>query len=148
MKLKDLAGLHKLSGVDTGTLTRDNGFWGKEKCNYIKFTLDGVHYLAVEDPSDGYRSRCERLVITEEPPRFTFPPQEMICSMMPDDDGWGYRNDVLVLKDKATGEVVLEVGTQNYDNYYPCCHFRYVPENMACNATVEISDDEFNKILQ
>lgn len=72
----------------------------------------------------------------------------MICSMMPNDGGWGYSNDVLVLTDKITGEVVLEVGTMDYDDYYPCCHFHYAPENMACNAMVEISEDEFNKILQ
>lgn len=133
MKLKDLTGVHKLSGVDTGTLTRD-GLWKEEHCNYIKFTLDGIHYLAIEDPDDGYRSRCEDLVITEEPPRFMFPPQRVVCSMMPD-DVWGNRNDVLILKDSVTGEIVLEVGTENYDDYYPCCHFHYVPENMACNAT-------------
>lgn len=147
MKLEDLTGLHKLSGIDTGTLTRD-GYWGEETCNYIKFTLDGVHYLAVEDPDDGYRSRCEELVVSEEPPKFTFPPQEMVCSMMPNDGGWGYSNDVLILTDKITGEVVLEVGTMDYDDYYPCCHFHYAPENMACNAMIEISEDEFNKILQ
>lgn len=135
MKLKDLIGLHKLSGVDTGKLTRD-GYWGEETCSYIKFTLDGVHYLAVEDPDDGYRSRCEELVVSKEPPKFTFPPQEMVCSMMPDDSRWGFGNDVLVLKDKVTGKVVLEVGTKMCSDYYPICHFHYAPDNMACNAVV------------
>ena len=142
MQLKDLIGAHTLSGVETGDMIVDG-----TQSEYVKFTLDGVHYLAVKDPDDGYRSHCEELEVSEEPPRFTFPPHQVDCVMMGDDE-WG-RHDVLSMTDIVTGETVLEVGTMNYDDWYPVCHFYYAPENLACNAgVIEISDDEFDKIYK
>lgn len=147
MELSDLVGAHMLSGVDTGRMTVVDEYWGEEQdCQFVKFTLDGVHYSAVEDPEDGYRSRCRDLVISAEPPKYSFPPQLMRCYMKEDDSDFGHHNDILVMEDALTGEVVLEVGTSDYDYYYPCCHFEYRPEGMACNNP-SISEDAFNRII-
>lgn len=134
MELKELTGKHFLSGVEMGTETFV-GFWGREETrSFVKFTLDGVHYMATEDPDDGWRSYCQGLEIADMPPAVTFPPVEVIGAMMPDREEWWETNDVLVLTDAITGKSVLEVGTANTNDYYPCCHFEYHPENMACNA--------------
>ena len=33
----------------------------------------------------------------------------------------------------ATGRVVLRVGTDNYDDYYPMCILEFVPQALAAN---------------
>lgn len=148
MELVSLVGTHQLSGVETGqTIIRN--IWGEQdNCQFVKFTLDGVHYMAIEDPDDGYRSMCRDLVISDEPPKYSFPPQTMICTMKERDrDIFGEEHDVIVMKDSITGEIVLEVGTGNYRDYYPYYHFEYNPEGMACNNP-EISEDAFNRIIE
>lgn len=74
MELLDLVGTHQLSGVETGQMTVEDEWAGQQDCQFVKFTLDGVHYMAVEDPDDGYRSRCRDLVVSDKPPRYSFPP--------------------------------------------------------------------------
>ena len=124
MTLNELTGIHVFSGIEVGTI---------DKCNYVKFTIDGVHYVAVEDPDDGYRSVCRELQVSNTAPKTTFMPQPVECSMM---ENYRYeKNDVLVVSDRFTGKVVLEIGTRNWDDYYPYFHLQYNPENMACNAT-------------
>ena len=145
MELSDLVGIHKLSGVETGQVSITDEFGDTQDCGFVKFTLDGVHYMAVEDPEDGYRSRCRELVVSDQAPRYSFPPQEMRCYMKGENE-YGENADVLVMQDTTTDEIVLEVGTENYDDSYPCCHFEYHPEGMACNSPV-ITDDDFSRIL-
>lgn len=148
MELSDLVGMHKLSGVETGVMSVKDDFYDDlfRDCSFVKFTLDGVHYMAVEDSDDGYRSRCRDLVISDDPPRYSFQPQSMKCYMKGDGD-FGYANDVLVMQDEVTGEIILEVGTENYNDWYPYCHFEYHPEGMACNNP-DISEDSFKQILR
>lgn len=132
MELKDLCGQHVLQGVDYNiTYTRETWDGSAEDVTGVLFRLDGVSYLAIEDPDDGWRSRCEELVVVETIPRHTIPDAQVVCSMM--EDSLLERNDVLVVRDSQTGEIVLEVGTMNWDDWYPYCHFEYRPENLACN---------------
>lgn len=145
MELSDLVGYHKLSGVDTGVMAYEDSYGDCVDCNFVKFALDGVFYLAVEDPEDGYRSRCRELVISEEAPRFSFPPQAVECYMKDGDPDYGC--DVLVMKDEITDEIVLEVGTGDYNDWYPYCHFEYHPEGMACNNPI-ISENAFDRIIR
>lgn len=134
MELKDLVGKHILSGVETGVLKRKMYRW-EEQCNYIKFTIDGVTYLAIENPDDGYRSFTEELDVSEEPCKFNLPNIEVVCKMM--EDTYYERNDILQFIDVLSGEEILSVGTGNYDDYYPYCHMEYHPENMYCNRRLE-----------
>ncbi|AWY06821.1 MAG: hypothetical protein [Caudoviricetes sp.] len=104
---------------------------GEEPCDVLLFTLDGVTYRMVEDPDDGYRSYCDDLTVSEKPPRYSFPPVRVVCSMM---ENTGFENnECIVMRDVANGKVILEAGTKNYDDWYPYCHFSYTPENMDCN---------------
>lgn len=133
MQLKDLVGKRMLSGYDTFMIKATNS-WG-EDANSAYFILDGVTYQATEDPSDGYRSTMEELIIVENATiRNTFPPQEVIGEMIP--DSYGDKNDVIQFTDAKTGEVVLELGTSNVDDYYPYCVMNWYPQNLAINRNV------------
>ena len=137
---KNLLGKHLFSGIEYGTMKHNNGY-REELCEYVKFTLDEVHYIAIEDPEDGYRSCCDEFKISETAPTYSFAPVEVLCTMMP--DGSYSHNDVLVLTDTITAEVVMEIGTCNTNNWYPYFYFTYSPENMACNRKENINDKHF-----
>ncbi len=134
MEFKDLCGMHLFSGIDTGVMTYTDEYgWKDEQCNYVKFTLDNKHYIAIEDPSDGWRSCCRDLLAEATPPKFQFDGVRVVCSMMPDDDQWHEANNVMVMTDCVTGKTILEIGTKNVGDWYPAFHMEYHPENMACN---------------
>lgn len=133
MELKELVGKHFLSGIERGRTERKSFFGATDMRDSIKFCLDGVNYVAVEDPCDGWRSFCEELEISEIPCKIQIPKTEVLCTMKPDDDRCGVNNDVLVLTDCETGLVVLEVGTANTNDYYPYCVMEWTPENLSCN---------------
>jgi hypothetical protein len=131
MELKELVGEHVLSGVDM-----DNSkvkMWGEnfEDCEVIRFVLDGKTYTATEDPEDGYRSCMKDIVVSEEVVSNSFFGVDVVASMRENEPC--EVNDVLVLTDTKTGKIVLEVGTENTDDYYPCWVANFVPENMAIN---------------
>lgn len=129
MELKDLVGLHKLSGVDTATETVK---LYAEECNVVRFVLDGITYKAVEDPDDGYRSHCGELIVCKEPITNNFPPQ-VVMAKMKDNQEYSV-NDTLQFIDVITGKTVLEIGTDNTDDYYPYCVMNWNPENLAINT--------------
>ena len=131
MELKDLIGLHYLTGVEMSVI-KDDG----DDCNCVKFTLDGITYCAVEDPSDGWRSYCKTLVISDASAKYSFPPLQVLCVMESGkelNDEPPYLVDVLRCIDVITGKEVLAIGTEGFDDYYPGCVMRYTPENMAHN---------------
>jgi hypothetical protein len=129
MELKDLVGLRELSGVDRGHIADDSLF---RDAKTLKFVLDGKTYTAIEDPNDGYRSTCRNLeVIDGNHAANRFPPQRVMAVMRKDGDYC--KNNVLELLDTVTGKVVLSVGTENTNDYYPMCIMSFNPENMAIN---------------
>lgn len=139
--LKSFCGEHYLSGVElTSSKTKEefgiDGYTFEESCNVLLIELDGNTIKFVEDPDDGYRSYCKRIEYVEEKPKYTFPPIKVLVSMM--EDNYYEKNDCLVFRDVVTSETVLEVGTRNTDDYYPYCHFRYIPENMCINQENEM----------
>lgn len=130
MELKDLCGKHILQGIDRKNYTRVE--YGREiTSEAVWFRLDNVTYLAAEDPDDGYRSMCEELAIVEEEPRFKVPDIQVFCDMKP--NGRFEDNEILVIRDANNGKVVLEIGTDYYDSYYPVFVCEYHPENLSCN---------------
>jgi hypothetical protein len=133
-----LLGEHVLTGVSRETLKLPS-YEGSERLEdsaALNFELDGVVYSAVEDPEDGYRSSMRHFVVgSAEVARFA--PHRVTGSMRADDTEYGHQsNDVLELRDVVTGKVVLAVGTDNYDDYYPSFVADWNPENLAANAGV------------
>jgi len=131
MELKNLIGLHKLSGVDTTTERVKKWTDHYEDANVVRFVLGGKTYKAIEDHDDGYRSHCKELVVCDEVVSNNFHPQK-VWGKMKDNNTYS-TNDTIQFIDVVTGRVVLEVGTDNTDNYYPYCVMNWNPENLAIN---------------
>lgn len=131
VEFESLIGERVLDAVDTSTEQVKK--WGDhfENANVMRFRLDGKVYTAVEDPDDGYRSGLERLYAADEPISNVFPPCKVLVRRKRDDN-YG-KNDTLEMIDMVTGKVVLEVGTDNCDDYYPSFVANFTPENMAIN---------------
>ena len=134
MELKDLVGSHKLTGVDESTESVKLWFWSDEleDCNVINFVLDGVTYTAIEDPNDGYRSSMQELKVSEVVVKNVFEPCDVL-GVYRDKGKYGDTDDVLDLFDAVTGLLVLSVGTEDVDDYYPSFLAVFKPENMAVN---------------
>ena len=137
MELKDLVGEHLIDAVDFSK--RKVKTWGHERedAQAIRFRLDGIVYMAIEDPTDGYRSHMKDLAVSrKEKMRNTFPPVRVIGRYReqggPDRENEGA--DILELVDAVTGGIVLEVGTENTEDYYPYFVASFHPEAMSINA--------------
>lgn len=127
MKIIDLVGTHIFSGIETGT---------HKDCGYIKFILDGVTYMALENPVDGYRSYMEDLEVVDEPCKTKLPDIPVYCKHR-SEDGWGMESDILDFYDETNNERFLTIGTEHTDDYYPYCVFEYKPENLAVNTDIK-----------
>lgn len=134
--LASLVGMHILTGVDRCALTLHK-YGCDETCEVLRFVLDGVTYMAIQNPSDGWRSSMDALVVSTDPVNNCFPPVPVLASYRT--EGYGGTDDVLELRDQQTGKIVLEVGTHNTDDYYPCFVATFHPEHMAINQTKEDS---------
>jgi hypothetical protein len=134
MELSDLVGKHVLTGCDMSNLkVKETWGDGYEDCSVINFVLDGKTYQAIEDPSDGYRSSMSEIKESDETVKNTFQGHEVLAQMRGKGQ-WGSECDILDLVDVVTGKVVLSVGTDNTDDYYPSFEAVFTPENLAANA--------------
>lgn len=131
--LTDLLGERMLDAVDF-TCEKIHQYSDEyEDASVCRFRLDGVVYMAVEDPNDGYRSSLGSLIVPNDKTMGNvFPPVAVIGRMMADDEY--EKHDVLEFVDAFTGKVVLEVGTANTNDYYPSFVASFHPEAMATNA--------------
>jgi len=124
VELEDLVGRHMLDAINYDL---DNS----EEANIFMFRLNGVVFIATEDPDDGWRS-CLGDIKASKDRKMTniFRPIEVIG--VHEDNGYC---DILKLIDVANDKVVLEVGTENTDDYYPYFVGRFCPENMSINES-------------
>ncbi len=142
--MKDWAiteGLHYLSGIDEVIIPADLEYdpYAEDK-DAIALIIDGKHYISYTDPYDGYRSYgCfyetnfgDYKILNR------FSPQAVIAEY----DSWNYddednyyhcEGDILILRDAVTKEIVLKVGTDHSDSYYPYAIFEWHPENLSIN---------------
>jgi len=130
--LESLVGQHKLSGVDEYAAKFQTYGSHFEDCQCIRFVLDDKTYIAIEDPDDGYRSRMEKLILTDEKITNPFPPIDVVVLWRTQS---AYNNDCEILDfiDAKNGKRVLEIGTDNTDDYYPSFVASFAPENMSIN---------------
>jgi len=129
MELKELTGKHILTGVGSGNI-KTGDEWNPIVGSF-SFKLDGIIYTAIENPSDGYRSMMEKLVVDEHDIDTRLPEIEVVGKMK-DDSSWE-SNNVLQLIDSKNGKVILEVGTANTADYYPYFVAKWHPKNLAVN---------------
>ena len=128
IELKTLVGFHTLYGVD-GVKHSIDGLDRYDESQVVNFDLDGVTYSAIEDPEDGYRSMLDKLIVSNESISNRFPG----CKVLGSYDSNSV-DDILEFRDVTTGKVVLRIGTENTDDYYPNFIGVFIPENMLINA--------------
>lgn len=131
VELDSLVGEHTLDAVDLSTKSVKQYGTRFEDCEVIRFRLNGVAYTAIENPEDGYRSSMDSLFVSDEPMQNVFPPIRVIARKK-ENERYSI-NDTLQLVDAVTGLVVVEVGTDNTDDYYPCFVSYFSPQNMVTN---------------
>ncbi len=136
ISLSDLAGVRTLTGCDT-SIEKIESYGGySQDAQCIRFCLDGVNYTAMEDENDGYRSCLGSLFVGGKVAN-TFPPVKVECKYVarkPVSYRDGFDDcDILECVDVATGRIVLEIGTDNTDDYYPSFVSCFSPENMVTN---------------
>lgn len=124
VQLKDLEGIHSLDAVDMGTSEREGMLEEILDAQHIRFRLDGVLYVAYEDPMDGYRSCIKDIEILENARIKNVFPSIMVKAELDE--------EVLYFKDLKSGEVVMEIGTiQN--EWYPSFIARFDPKGIFYN---------------
>lgn len=128
---KDLVGLRYLSGVDYSE-QNVHKYGVDEIAQVIKFKLDDATYMAVEDPNDGYRSSMDKLILCDDDIKNRFTPVH-VFGVYKNQDGYDAA-DVIQFYDVKTNKIVLEVGTNHSDDYYPSFVSAFYPENMIVNA--------------
>lgn len=141
VELDSLVGEHTLDGAD---MFSDNikATWGDsfEHCEMIRFRMDGKVYTGIEDPDDGYRSSLRGVYVSDDDVKNVFPPIRVLAKMKEAGE-YGQSNDTLQLIDLVTGKIVLEVGTDNTNDYYPWFVGAFFPDCMSTNA-VAVSNGE------
>lgn len=135
-ELKDLVGLHTLDAVDFETVAVPayTGADYTEDSSTCRFRLNGEVWAAVEDPGDGYRSNMRELAHVKNAAMSNVFPPVQVFGRYRTTNRYGEQDDVLELLDVKTGNVVLEVGTSNVDDYYPSFVASFHPEHMSVNA--------------
>lgn len=126
--ISDLCGSRKLTGIDRATESRtgecSNSYEDVEVC---RLEMDGVVYEFSEDPDDGYRSQHYGPTKIDTPLVNTFAPIAVVCTHV-EESTFGFSKgdaDVLRVVNAKTGAVILDVGTNDIDDYYPSwiCNF-------------------------
>lgn len=89
------------------------------------YKLDDKVWEAIEDENDGYRSYLESIEVKEKTDDLIFFSTPLATVQVKEvNDGYkrGWQ-----LEDIQNGHVWLFVGTETYDDYYPCFRFEYTP---------------------
>lgn len=113
-----LIGPHMLSGVDYMPGANDSPA-------ELRFVLDGVAFAAIEDPSDGYRSMLDGVFFCKSRIENTFPAVRVELSRVESE------TDNLYRMTTTLGDVVVEFGTENADDYYPCFVSHFNPHMLG-----------------
>ena len=130
VQLEDLVGMHTLSGVDRVTITTGMPEYKYEDCSVLNFVLDGKVYSAMEDYNDGYRSALGVILVSEGTLKNMFEPIGVLGVMR---ENGSCECEILDLYDVANDKVVLSIGTDNTDDWYPWFVAEFEPRNLHVN---------------
>lgn len=131
--LDSFVGEHTLSGAYFDQIT-EPAYSGADYAldsQVLRFTLDNLHYEAVEDPNDGYRSslRCVRHAAIA--PALKFAPVLVVGVMQTQSaDDFKTKCEILQFLNASTRKIVMEIGTTDTDDYYPGFVALFSPENL------------------
>lgn len=122
VQLADLVGEAVLDAVDLGEI-KIKGV--PDIANCIRFRLDGIIFVATEDPDDGYRSSMDDIQVDPSDAKIknVFPGVQVLCRMS------GKHNTVILeVVNLKNNKLVLEVGTDDTEDYYPSFVSSFNPE--------------------
>lgn len=124
-KLRDFVGPYLLCGVDFENVKiDDDDVSGYYNAQMMRFKLDDKIYVATENPDDGYRSSLSEIMRSDDKMKNVFRGQPVKGRYKEDE-----HDDILEFISVKTGKVVLMVGTDNTDDYYPSFVASFSPEN-------------------
>lgn len=93
-----------------------------------KFRLGNITFEAIEDESDGYRSILGQLKVVDNiRPLFR---EDVKIENSQDNDFDGF--DIV-----GKYGVILSIGTNYTESYYPIFCFSYRPQRLSCNASID-----------
>lgn len=122
MRIEEFYGIHTLSEI---------GQFRSEDESHV-FVLDGKTYIARENSEDGYRSIMDDISLATGDEELVFenrfPEQEVFISIYK-----SRKEEMMRMESERTGELILEIGTEEHEEYYPCAIFSFTPENLDCN---------------
>lgn len=102
----------------------------------VVMTIDGNDYVAYTDPSDGWRSYGRFILCNGQFKVPQFPAQVVHITNYSedgmDDSGWPRKYDKMVMTGR-NGRLILEIGTDHSDAWYPRAIFHYNPANLPIN---------------
>ncbi|MCK9429220.1 MAG: hypothetical protein M0R17_04390 [Candidatus Omnitrophica bacterium] len=104
----------------------------------FKFRIGNLSLEAIEDEEDGYRSCLQELKVLDKNLLILFRENVTIC-IHPNSNIDG----IVLINDNQ--EIVLEIGTDNSDNYYPSFLFYYKPELLTFNKSVSKLRDKITQ---
>lgn len=81
----------------------------------LRFTLDGRHYEAEEDPDDGYRSYFRGYITETQIAPFTV----FDAAQVEVRKSANSRHECWEFVSQRSGKVCMEFGTSDLDDYYP-----------------------------
>lgn len=125
--LQDLVGEH----IMDITPTTDIKHPFDSDANGIDFSLDGIIYMAFENPDDGYRSYLGALLAFKGEAyslgwkNYEYVRRKVTC-VYRDKSEYGVA-ELLDIIDVETGKLWVSVGTDNSDDYYPFFVGRITP---------------------
>jgi len=128
MTLDGLVGKHKFQGISFDVLREHH--YEDVDATVVHFILDDIVYTAYEDPDDGYRSMFSHIVESRENMENISNQFEVdvYCKFSDDED-----EEVLYFFDENNNKPVFFLGTEMYDEYYPCFVAHFSPENFSIN---------------
>lgn len=130
LELNSFIGAHELSGAFFDSICEEayKSAGYEEEKQVLRFTLDGINFEAVEDPSDGYRSGLGCVRHTQHQPENRFAPIKVEGKMKTVGE-YGGKDDILQFISIKSGKPVLEIGTADIDDYYPGFVAIFAPDN-------------------
>jgi hypothetical protein len=143
--LQDLVGEFQLTGVSRDD-TQVASEWDEDRyedSQIFSFILNDITFTAVEDPDDGYRSHMRYIAVEQFAVRSQFHPVDVYTIYRTDNTHLKEDNDdyfsgevweTLEMYDKGNDKLIMRVGTNNADDYYPYFVAEWMPENMEVNG--------------
>lgn len=132
ISLRDISGKYILDAVDFSVLESGSDY--RPDANTIRFRLDDIVYIATEDAEDGYRSCLGEIERSCCEITNTFPAIEVIARQIKSE--YDDSIDIVELIDIVNDKIVLRVGTDYSDSYYPVFVNEFSPENMSTNTNL------------